>query len=534
MKWYPILFLPICVAALPAAAGLAPGHEAGQAPASVLDLGLPAGALGTLFDDGVPDTARAGHAVESDFFPGFVGELPEDGDQPDVDGAPTWPIHARVGSQKLAYSSLIHSDLDRPGAVARLDMGPAVQVRGFGASAQEVSGFDALLGTSHADYRINGVIVEQRLDIPGADQGRLTGGWLSGVASSDDVDLRSGRAWSLAGDAAWAANRLLLRMEYAGSELDPMRANPGKGRAAGSGQAYRARLDLQSAGSAPGSWRVGSEFSSVSAQFGSLANPGLVADRELAKAFAIADLGEWDVDLQWDQRRANPRNEPGRAAIEEQHTRLALTWAAEDSGPFDLLGRPSCTLRAGVKQSRDRQTTAAAAQTMSLSLQTEFARPQWLWGVRTGARQGPGAIDAPVALGVETFAVDLYGKTLAEHAPPLSPVLSWERKRDLASGTWARRVRAGLTSSSFELRHDVRADFDVGYQHRMRSDGSIDQHAARLSAKLRWLLQRPSSAYNGLALEFAGRYIAGGDAGTAFGDDFKVMLSLSSVGLTDM
>lgn len=566
MKHCPTRCLAVCTALLfgvPVSASLnhqaVPDRVPSTGSAVVLDLGLPADAQDMLLrrgDDGGPRAAGAALAPprnrapaaaagtdgetsperQTDTFPRVADDPVDDPEDLDAATLNAGPIIARVGPQKLAYSSLIHADLDRVGAVAHLDMGPSVQVRGFGASAESVAGFDALLGTGRADYQINGVIIERGLGIPGVEHGRLTAGWISGSASNAHKRLRSGRAWSVASDAAWLSSRLRLRLEYAGSELDPMRLAAGTGRAAGSGQAYRARFELHGPAAAHNAWRIGSEYSSVSAQFGSLANPTLVADRERVKAFAVADVGTLNLDLQWDQDRSNPHNDPLRAATDQHRTRFAATWTADESAAFDLFGRPTCKLLAGVSQSRDRRAAedADAARTMTLSLQTEFAHPQWLWGARARGSQAPGKIDASVAAGLESFAFDLYGKTLAEAFPPVNPVLSWERKRDLETGTSAQRFGAGLSSSPFDLRHDLRANFDLGYQHRVRSDGSMDDHAARLSAKLRWLLHRPSSRYQGLALEFAGRYTTGGDAGAGFGDDFQVMLSLSSVALADL
>lgn len=462
----------------------------------------------------------------------------EDDEAREADGVATLRaggLLARFGPQKLAYTSLIHADLDRNGAVAQWGAGDDLRVRGFGVSADAVQGFGHLLGADRADYRINGVIVERDLALAGVDRARVLGGWVTGAAKADGAHQRSGDAWSLACDAEMVERRARVHVEYAGSELDPQRAATDSAAHAKAGQAYRTRFELHAAPSDPHPWVLGSEFSSVSAQFGSLANPALATDRVGAKTFATIDFGELSLDLRWDTRRDNPAADPGRAATRSNSTRVAATWSPTFSVVPAYIGHPSYKLAAAVGDTRDRRTDAAVAhppvRTMSVSLQTEFAHPGWLWGVRTKGARAPGALDAPVAAGLETVALDLYGDMHGADELPLKPVVSWQRRRDLGTGTTSRRLRTTLVTSPYALAEDLSADFDLGYQRRIRSDGAIDEHAARLAGKLRWTVDRPTRANSGVAVEVSGRLVVGGDAGAGFADDVQFMVSLSTLGV---
>ena len=440
---------------------------------------------------------------------------------------------ARVGSQKLSYNSLIHSDLDRLGAIAEWDIDRDLQLRGFGSGAHKLKGFGRLLGSDEADYRVNGFIVEQNLHLPGADEAKLLGGWVSGSASADNAHQRNGRAWSLASNAALAAGRMRLHLEYAGSELDGLRAHGERDSDSITGEAYRSRVEFVAPAVAAFPWRAGSEYSRVSAQFGSLANPTLATDKASVKTFAAVALGEVKLDLSWDRGQSNLLRDPTRPVSQSDYTKLVASWSSDTLVGLSLLGRPSYRIATDVGNKRQLATSASEARSEPrslLSLQTEFAQPTWLWGVKAKGGRVAGAIDAPVPAGLHSLAFDLYGDMHGFEHLPVKPVISWQRKRDLATGTTSRRWRAGLAAPSFALRHDLLADFDLGLQRRVRSDGVEEDLAAKFSGKLRWMVERPTPSRSGLALELSGRFVASHTDTGANGDDFLFMVSLSSQG----
>ncbi len=218
-------------------------------------------------------------------------------------------MQARVGPQKLAYNSLIHKDLDRPGAVAEWDLGEQIQIRGFGVSSQADSGYKRLVGTDDARYQLNGVLVEQQLPSYGDNQFSMVSGWVSGTARSKGSEQHGGSAWSVAGNASMLSNQLRLHAEYAGSEFEWDRSAADT-KEVDAGQAYAMSMEYHATEDAPHKWHVGTQYSEVTPWFGSLGNPTLSTDRINLRTYGGITVDEWQFDAAIDRRRNNLEEDP--------------------------------------------------------------------------------------------------------------------------------------------------------------------------------------------------------------------------------
>ncbi len=444
-------------------------------------------------------------------------------------------MQARVGPQKLAYNSLIHKDLDRPGAVAEWDLGEQIQIRGFGVSSQADSGYKRLVGTDDARYQLNGVLVEQQLPSYGDNQFSMVSGWVSGTARSKGSEQHGGSAWSVAGNASMLSNQLRLHAEYAGSEFEWDRSAADT-KEVDAGQAYAMSMEYHAAEDAPHKWHVGTQYSEVTPWFGSLGNPTLSTDRINLRTYGGITVDEWQFDAAVDRRRNNLEEDPSRPVIITDKLQLATIWSPTEAPFFDVLGKPSYKVASEFGKSHYVATSDNSAaqdplqRSIDLSLQSEFAHDEWLWGMRAKGGRAPGKIDAATSAGIRTMGFDVYGDISAGLPLSVKPALSWQRKRDAATGTTADKWRAGISSSAITLRHDLQANFDVAYQSRSRSDDVDNDSVADVGANLVWTLQQPSSTRRGLALAFSGNVLHGNPAVRGSEDEpgYSFMVSLST------
>lgn len=441
------------------------------------------------------------------------------------------PVALTVGPQRIAYDSLIHEERDHRGAVAEWDLGGRTQVKGFGVGSATERSEPSLMGRRAGDYQLSGLVVEHALKVPHADSANLRLGWISGQERIAEARARRGAGWSVAGDAALLSERLRLRAEYAASSV-ASGASPYTG--SDGDAAYRLGFELHAPATSPIAWYLGGELSEAGAGFGSLGNPSVKGDRAQLRTYGGAGAGDWQVDLGLLQRRDNLDHDPSRPVVASEQLKAATIWTPAQPALARVLGTPS--YRLGAEFAGRRQLPAGDGaigsltrrQSMKLTLHGEFTRPQLQWGLRANAGVAPGTIGEFDSPAIRALGLELYGRFDDDSGLALKPTLTWRRRLDPASDAADERWRAKLASPSIGLRHDLRGQFDLAFEHRDRW-ASEDVLSTDLGAKLVWTLQRPSPNRRGLALAFSGALTDGGTA-SAGDSDYRLMVSLSTDG----
>lgn len=525
------------------------------APVSTLDDGARLGAPIPILDlwsfdiDDVPDSGMPSTAEPQ---PHSFGESRGSSDNaasppapaPDVSGLAI--VRARPDAQKLSENSLIHKDLSRRSAVASWGLGAQTELRGFVIQPRTGPGQQKVDEKHNDPYRLQGMLIEQALALDDNDALRLSGGWVSGaVTPGTDTGsgmARAGSAWSFGGKATLLADQLRLSFEYAESQLhiDPgtnqsAPQQPLKDREAGD-EAYKAAAEFRSARGSDPVWHLGTEYSWVGPQFRSLANSTLTANRLWLHSYAGIAFDDWHFDVSLGRQRNNLRDDPAITTTHTDKIQLTTTWAPDSANRSGIFGKPRIKVLANLGRNRLALPASLPAsgqpieESVKLRIESEFETARGRWGANATGGQSPGAIDAAEAVGVHTAKLELYGDFTPAPTLPLKPALSWERRRDQATGTIDQRWRAGLRSGVITVRNGVIADLDLRYLQREQSASGDRQVTVGLGGRLVWTLQRPGTGRNGLALTLSGN-CRGGHSELLSGeprDDYQVMLSLST------
>lgn len=422
----------------------------------------------------------------------------------------------KMGKQKLAYKSLIHQDQERRGTVANWSLGDATRVLGFGMRTP-------------AQHELSGIVMEHSWPTQNGDQFSLAGGLVHGDAPTVG-GVRSGSAWSLAGDAWLLARRLRLRAEHAMSSANDAAADsPDDG-----GLAHKLAMELRSREKAEQGWLVGVEQSRVMPLFFSHAYPSLATDRLSLRTYGNLNSDVWRFDWSVERWRNNLAQHEHIATLQTGRTHFAASWTPADVFGLDFLGKPSYKFAADYGSVRELAApvilnhTIPDNRTVDLSLQTEFAHSGWLWGLRSKGGQLRRVADASAT--ARSIALDLYGDFSAVKQFPVKPVLSWQRKYQHAAGVVSDKWLAKLTSSAIELRQDLQARVDMQFMRRMQTGSTVDANTMHLGGSMVWTLQRPNADRNGLTLSVSGFFRDGNalPTPTARADDYRFMLSLST------
>jgi len=443
---------------------------------------------------------------------------------------------AMGSSQPAIYQSLIHKPGAQRAAVTSWGIGADTQVWGFSTEPASPSGRGQWDTGAIERYRINGVVAEHALPLGGSDRLTMTGGWVSGTPAADPDGLRpsqrGGSAWSLAGRAALLSDRLGVSFEHAGSERDTL--EPDQDSAIG--QAFRAGAEWRAASAAGRDWHLGTEYSWVDARFDSVANPSLARDRQRLRMFAGLRHADWSVDLSFNRDRNNLAGDLGLPTTEGAKAQIVTAWRPAATGIQELLGAPSFKLTADVGRQRVEDAGCAddaavsSERTTRLRFESLFKAAHWQWGIDATGSESPGSIDAVDADGIQTARLDLHSNFAFAGGLPAKPALSWQRRRDLATGARDEKWRAEVRSGMFDVDDDLRADLGIGYLQRLALDRGEREAAVKIGGRLLWTLQPATSQRNGLALAVTGDYIGGhGELVSADGrDDIRLMLSLST------
>ena len=441
-------------------------------------------------------------------------------------------LRASLGSQKLLYSSLIHRDRARLGAVAEWRLGELTQIRGFGMQSRAEGGVRRTTGKDDAGYRLTGLVVQKSLDVGGDQQMGLAAAWISGHAQVDGDGWHEGDAWSIAGEASGLSERLRVQVEYAGSRSD--RDDAAK-RPATDANAFKVGAEVRAPVDAAAAWYLGTGITEVAGGFASPGNPTLAANRRELRAYAGAELGAWELDLSFDRRHDNLARDPSMPAVVHDSWKLSTLRSPSPVAEKAYGSVEALSYRFAAEYSRRRPGPAGwaadgEAETRSsddLTLEGELDATGWQLGLRVKGSVGRGPVDA-TAGGATVLGVDFYGDLSGSLPIPIKPSLSWKRRHaddeEAASDIW----RATANIPSVVLRPDLAADFDLALQHRGSSDGQPSAFSAGIGLDLVWTLQRPAANRRGLSLTVSGKLSSAADSDGTEDPQYGLMISLSS------
>lgn len=441
------------------------------------------------------------------------------------------PRQARLGTQKLAYQSLIHRDRDRPGAVAEWRPAQKTDVRGFVFHPQMQEASGNAVQKSDLEHQLLGVVAAHAVPIGGSGRLKLTGGWVAGneVAERSDAgaEALSRSAWSLGADASLQDGRLRVSIERAGSERIEGRAVAiGDGRAA----ARRFGAEWKPDASGGSKWHVGAEYSWVGPEFDSAANTALITDRERLGGEGGLEVDAWQIALSARRERNNVVAERPGDTEQKDRYRVRTTWTPPESGSG--WGRSAPRLRMDVEFGQNERlrvpgSESSVAAYRRLQLESEFSTGSGRWGVRATWGQTPGAIDSAREAGIENEQIELYRDQRDFRAFPVRGQLEWRQRADRLTGTTQERWRARLGSRPLALHEHVDADFDLRFRQQGRSGTGVGETDLQLGGRIAWTLDRPIANRGGLALildaEFRDRSAASGSED----DGYRVLLTLS-------
>jgi len=463
--------------------------------------------------------------------PSVPSALPGTGSSEVLPAAQAAVTQARFGTQKLAYESLVHQDRDRPGAVAEWQPGSQTALRGFVFHPEIKSGPQEPEESPAFEQQLFGVVAEHALPLRSGDTLKLTGGW---VAGSELVDSDAHRAapsnslaWSLGADASLLEGRLRLVLEQAGSSTeDGTGANTGK-----TAEAHRIRAEWQADRSRRLRWRAGAEYRWVGADFDSVANGDIKADRERLRSEGGIDIDDWRFRLSAQRERDNLAQDPLRRIEEVDRYQLATTWSPSDFGSDWMLGRPRLTLAAEFGHDQRFLPSESGTEVSPyhrLRLESEFRTPAGRWGLKAARGLTPGAIDSGQRPGVDVAQLELYRDQRSFQPFPVRSQLEWRQREDRMTGTTQDRWQARLGSRPIAMHERLGADFDLRYQHQVQSNTRVPQTDLRLGGRLIWTVDRPTPARSGLSLALSADYRDRQSPSTFDENGYRLLLMLSS------
>ena len=438
---------------------------------------------------------------------------------------------SRVGTQRLAYQSLVHQDRDRPGVVAAWQPGVQTALRGFVFNPEIKAGPEVPAESTALEHPLFGVVAEHALPLKRGATLKLTGGW---VAGSEENDAKADRtapastlAWSLGADASLAQRRFRLALEQAGSSNEE-----GAGVRTGKrSEAHRIRAEWQADQSRRLHWRAGAEYRWVGPDFDSVANDAVRADRESLRSEGSVDLEDWRFRVSAQRERDNLARDPLQRTEAVDRYQLTTTWSPSDFGTDWLLGRPQLTLAAEVGHNQ-RWLPAESEPEVSpyhrLRLESEFRTPAGRWGLKAARGLTPGAIDSSQRLGVDVAQLEWYRDQRSFQPFPVRTQLEWQQREDRMTGTTQDRWQASLASRPVAMHERLGADFDLRYRHQVQSNTRDPQTDLHLGGRLVWTVDRPTPARSGLALTLNADFRDRPSSSSGDEDGYRLLLTLSS------
>ncbi len=437
----------------------------------------------------------------------------------------------RLGTQKLAYHSLIHRARDRPGAIAEWQPAQQTDVRGFVFHPQLEERDGKTRQESDLEHQLFGLVAAHAVPTGGHDTLNLTSGWVAGNeltdAASDGTAAPARHAWSLGADASVLDSRMRLSFEEAGSGQASGVAGGLGGRP---GSARRVVVEWNPDASDGLQWHAGAEYRWVGPEFESAANPDLTTDRERLRAEAGLGIDDWEIGVSAQREHDDVIGERPGSAERKNRYRLRTTWTPPEIDSGWWRGRPRVRMDTEFGQNerlRTPESGSAVAAYRRLELEAEVRTAVGRWGLKAMRGQVPGAIDSGQEAGIDTLHLEVYRDQRGFKAFPVRAQLDWRQREDRGTGTTQDRWQARLGSRTLELHDRVGADFDLRYRHQVRSDTGLGEADMQFGGRLAWTLDRPTAQRAGLALtldaEFRDRSAASGSED----DGYRVLLTLS-------
>ena len=445
-----------------------------------------------------------------------LGEYRIDGDiqNEDLFGGITF------GDHDTGIQNFIMSDFYRRGFSARFGtLDERLTVTGFVQSTESHVGTRHVTGVSHEEDRVEGVSVSVRPIEALQDNVVLTGTFYTGEGSDGgfgigtDEIIRDGTGWSIAADTLWFDEILRVRGEYAQAEFDF--DGKDEGFSAETSDAYSVLTSLEPlrGGTLDGeifTWTVGAEREVVDTFFQSLANPGLVPDRETTSAFTNFYWDEFTADLRVDHTLSNVDDldyfPTDRTVYVEFNGSYTPFVDLEEDGSLPWYGQPSLYVNANLTEI-DRversdvfpdEDANGSLRTVTFGIGSNYEDWNWnLYHVVTSSEDH----------------TDIYSDTLDNFTGlsgffqigdwlQVMPSVQWDffNDRDLKDDN--QTLTVGLTTNITVIPDTLTAALTYNLNHRMGDGETPDSRS--LTGEITWDLREPAANRLGVALILSG------------------------------
>lgn len=434
------------------------------------------------------------------------------------------PFRFAAGHQEPVPTSLIAQDLRRRGVSAGVgDPLGRLHVAAFAVRSQEVLGFTGGFGAGRRDDRVEGVTLQARPLHGRPDALVVSATWLDGRSpgetgegvGGDDASRPQGRAVDLALESRLMEDRLRLQGEFARTRYHfdgDGTAAPQRDDAFSARLAWTALSDRMLA-DRPATLDLELERQRIGTFFRSIADPALVADRDLLHATASFSWSGWSVQAGRAHETDNVAGLTLLPRVRTGQSTLAIDWTPElpddpEAGP-KWYGQPSLSLNwidlgQDVVRAGPQLPLGGFRDTRSLTLSALFSYPEWSW-------------NAGHTIGRETDHTESGDDTknrLTELGVRFTPAgrsqiglsVQRSRTRDLGSGTTLSTDTLTLDAS-----HGLAADIDAGVGvswNRDRSSGAITSSVRTLdvTGTLRWAAVEAERGRPGIVLSLEAQH----------------------------
>ncbi len=213
-----------------------------------------------------------------------------------------------LGHHDTGLETLLVSDFYRRGVSARLGTSDSrVEAQGFAFGTESVSGAADLTGLNSTENRLKGVSLAVKPFSTDVDALKLTGTYYdglgegSGIGLSDLDSAASGSGWGVGLEKSFGQNRTRLKAQYAHALFDQDGDNGDAPKDSSDAVSFLIEHGLFE--EAPIVWDdaldidVGFGYDRVDTFFESLANPGLVSDRDAYSAYTNLYWGALSANL---------------------------------------------------------------------------------------------------------------------------------------------------------------------------------------------------------------------------------------------
>ncbi|MDQ7007457.1 MAG: hypothetical protein Q9Q40_09505 [Acidobacteriota bacterium] len=427
-----------------------------------------------------------------------------------------------AGHQDPAAPSLVLQELRRRGVSTGYgDLEGNLYAAAFLVRSQQVTGLTGGFGVGDTGDRVEGLTVRGR-PLDGRPEALvLSATWLSGRdpgqtgegVGGDTITRARGRAASVSLASRLLDDRLQIDAELARTRFDfdgDGSAEARRDRALSARMGWAALRDHQIR-NRTATLDLGLEHRRIGTFFRSIADPTVVADRDLLRATGAFSWAGWDAQAELSREFDNVNGLPLLPRLRTTQGTLSIGWMApppDDEDPAPWYGQPSLTvnwIRLGQNVVRPgiELPVGDFRETDTLSLSAAFSYPAWHWsaGHTVGSETDYAETSANTENRITELGVQITPGSGASVGISMQRSLTRDRDAGAAWTTDTVVIDLGHT-----LKAGLHASLGASWNRDRSSNGAASPRTLDLTGMLQWVVQEGGGGRPAILLSLEGQH----------------------------